>query len=225
MTTGQVSKRGAGFGAAHEACYLYAYADPGTGGDPWTCGIGHTGRAGPPAVKRGDRWPLKKCFDVYRNDIESNFAPGVRRSIKVQLEQHEFDAAVSFHLNTGAIGTGSVDDKLNAGRRAEALATWRSYNKAGGRVMQGLVNRRAEEIALFTTGRYPAKRILLRETPTAPARYINVDNIPWGDDAPPAVVELERPLPPPLPPVVAKPLPASRGPSLWQQVKGWLSYE
>lgn len=223
----QLSKRGAAFSAAHEACYLYAYPDPGTGGDPWTCGIGHTSRAGPPTVKRGDRWTLQKCFEVYRTD-GGKFARGVDSAIRIELKQHEFDALFSLHLNTGAVKTGTVDDKLNAGQRAAALATWRSYNRAGGKVMQGLVNRRAEEIALFQTGNYPSRKILLRETPGGPARYILPENIPWADtpspgavtiSPPPAVIDIDRPLPaspaPRKPPAVSSGLTA-----IWEALKG-----
>jgi GH24 family phage-related lysozyme (muramidase) len=224
----QVSKRGAAFGAAHEAVYLYAYPDPGTNGDPWTCGIGHTSRAGPPTVKRGDRWSLDKCFQVYGIDIGSRFAPGVRKAIKVPLKQHEFDALTSFHLNTGAVGTGSVDDKLNRGDRAGAIATWRQYNKAGGRVMKGLVTRRGEETELFLTGRYPSRKILLRESPTAPIRYILPENIPWSDvpaaapvPAAPAVVSFDRPLPPPVS-VAAKP-PAATLPNWFSAALKWIA--
>lgn len=194
MTTGQLSRAGAGFGASHEACYLYAYPDPGTGRDPWTIGVGHTARAGPPVVRRGDRVTLQRGFEIYADDM-GNVEIDVRRVIKPQLKQHQFDAACVFHLNTGAIGSGSVDDKLNRGDEAGALATWGQYINAGGRPMTGLKTRRAEEIALWKTGRYPARRVLIKDTPTGSGRTIAATAIPWRGDAPaPAArVEAERP--------------------------------
>lgn len=184
MTQGRLSKAGAAFSAAHEAIYLYAYPDPGTGGEPWTGGIGHTRAAGLPNVKRGDRYSMTQVFDMYANDMGA-VERDVRSTIKVELNQHEFDAACSFHLNTGALRSGSVDDKLNRGDRTGAFTTWGAYINAGGKPMKGLRTRRAEEIALFRTGHYPSRKILVRDTPTGSGRYISADSIPWRDFAEP----------------------------------------
>lgn len=207
MTSGQLSKRGAGSSAAHEAIYLYAYPDPGTNGDPWTIAIGHTAAAGPPTVRRGDRVTMARAFEIYAADM-GRVERDVRRAVMPEQTQAQFDALCSFHLNTGALRSGSVDDKLNRGDVAGALATWSQYVNAGGRRMNGLVTRRREEIELYRTGKYPARRILVRETPTSIPRTISPDSIPWRTDAPPAaetkpaaVVALDRALPPaPRPP-------------------------
>lgn len=199
MTSGQLSKAGAGFSAAHEACYLYAYPDPGTGGDPWTIGVGHTRAAGEPVVRRGDRISFARAFEIYAADM-GRVERGVRSAIKVELEQHQFDAACSFHLNTGAIGSGSIDDRLNRGDEAGALAVWGQYINAGGKPLNGLITRRREEIALWRTGRYPARKLLIRDTPTGSGRYVDASTIPWrGDTVAPAspaiVIDADRPAP------------------------------
>lgn len=200
MTAMSLSKRGAGFSAAHEAIYLYAYPDPGTNGEPWTIGIGHTRAAGLPAVKRGDRISMARAVEIYRADMGR-----VERDVRKvpAANQAQFDAMCSFHLNTGALLTGTVDDKLKRGDVAGALKTWGAYINAGGRPMAGLRTRRAEEIALFRTGAYPSRRILVRDTPTSTPRSIAVDALPWGMDtsAPTAsatapVIAIDRPLPP-----------------------------
>lgn len=230
MTTGQLSKRGAGAMAAHEACYLYAYPDPATGGEPWTIGIGHTSRAGLPTVKPGDRITLAQAFEIYRRDTDK-FAARVRRYVKPQQKQHQFDALVSFDLNTGQIAGGTVDDKLNAGNVEGALATWGQYVNAAGKRMAGLVTRRAEEISLYRTGVYPSRQILLRETPTGAARRLNPANIPWDDAAPVpaapaapiAAVDFDRPLPPTP---VQQPKPAApKTESLLTTIWRWLTEE
>jgi len=183
MTNRRLSKAGAGAGAAHEACYLFAYPDPGTGGDPWTIGVGHTGRAGLPNVRRGDRISFTRAFEIYAVDM-GKVETDVNRAITVDLEQHEFDAACIFHLNTGAIRAGSVDDKLNRGDRAGAFKTWGAYINAGGKPMKGLITRRAEEIEIFKTGRYPTRRILVKDTQTGSGRYVAPSSIPWRGDVP-----------------------------------------
>jgi GH24 family phage-related lysozyme (muramidase) len=236
MTTGRLSRAGAGVGAAHEACYLFAYPDPASGGEPWTIAVGHTSRAGPPAVRRGDRVSIVRAFEIYAVDM-GGVERDVRAAIKPELAQHQFDAACIFHLNTGAIRSGSIDDKLNRGDEAGALATWSQYVNAAGKRMPGLVTRRAEEIALWKTGRYPARKILIKDTPTGSGRYIAASAIPWrGEGVQPAdavatpvpVIEAERPpvvivRSPVRPPRVRVPLtvPAA-APSVWSQVVAWV---
>lgn len=230
MTTGQLSKAGAGAGAAHEACYLFAYPDPATGREPWTIGVGHTAAAGPPVVRRGDRISLARAFEIYAADM-GKVERDVRAAIRPQLKPHQFDAACIFHLNTGAIRSGSIDDKLNRGDEAGALATWSQYVNAAGKRMQGLVTRRAEEIALWRTGRYPARKILIKDTATGSGRYIAASAIPWRDETgavPPIVIDAD---PPPVK-VVKSPVPSVRvrvpltvppaAPSIWSQVGAWL---
>jgi GH24 family phage-related lysozyme (muramidase) len=201
MTRGQLSRAGAGAGAAHEACYLFAYPDPASGGEPWTIGVGHTVRAGPPVVRRGDRVSFARAFDIYAVDMGA-VERDVRAAIKPELAQHQFDAACIFHLNTGAIRSGSIDEKLNRGDEAGALKTWSQYVNAAGKHMPGLVTRRAEEIALWQTGRYPARKVLIKDTATGSGRYVAASAIPWrGEGAQPGetiatpvpVVAAERP--------------------------------
>jgi GH24 family phage-related lysozyme (muramidase) len=224
MTTGRLSRLGAGACAAHEACYLYAYPDPGTGGEPWTIGIGHTRAAGLPAVKRGDKITLARAFEIYAADMAA-VEKDVRATIRVPLAQHRFDALCSFHLNTGAVRSGSVDDKLNRGDEAGALATWSQYTRAGGRIMAGLVTRRREEVELWRTGRYPARKIVLRDTPGGQGRLLDPMSIPWrdaGGQAP--VIDIDRPLPPVvLSPVPDVPRPRDAWSAVWQFLKGLFS--
>ncbi len=223
----QLSRRGAGACAAHEALYLYAYADPGTGGDPWTAGIGHTAAAGPPPVKRGDRWTMPFAFQVYRRDMGA-VVRDVNRRVRVKLTQHQFDALCSFHLNTGAIGSGTVDDKLNRGDVAGALGTVLQYTRAGGKVMPGLVTRRREEVEMFRTGRYPVRKLIVRDRPGGQVRLMDPMTIPWDDvQAPAPVIEIDRPLPPvSVSPVRDAPV-ASQQPGviagIWKFLKGWFS--
>ncbi|MEJ2117803.1 MAG: lysozyme [Alphaproteobacteria bacterium] len=169
----EVSTAGLRYIASWEACYLYAYPDPASGGEPWTIGIGATRYDGQGNVKRGQTITIARAVARFRETINKKYAPGVNSAINVPVSQAEFDALVSFHYNTGKIKSGTVDNKLNRGDRAAALATWRSYRLAAGRVMRGLINRRASEIALFKTGEYPARKIVLHTAPGARVRYLD----------------------------------------------------
>lgn len=209
----RLSKHGAGAIASFEACILEGYPDPGTNGVPWTIGVGHTDAAGPPKVRRGEIISMARAFEIFRADMVK-FENGVNSAVKAKLSQPQFDALVSFHFNTGAIKTGSLDDKLNRGDVDGAMQTLGAYVNAGGKRLNGLVSRRAAETQIFRTGLYPAARILVQDRYKAQGRYITVADMPWGDEPKPApTLALDiKPLP-----VVKSPV-QNATPSLWQRI-------
>lgn len=131
--------------AEHEGISLVAYPDPGTGGEPWTIGVGHTG-----GVKPGDRITHNQAIDLLAADL-ATAEKAVNSLVKVPLAQHEFDALVSFVFNVGASAfqDSTLRKKLNIGDRRGAGEEFLRWNKAGGRVMAGLIRRRQAERELF----------------------------------------------------------------------------
>ena len=122
-----------------------AYPDPGTGADPWTIGWGATGRG----IGPGTVWTQQQCDDRLAQDLE-RFAAGVRRAIgDTPTTQAQFDALVSFHYNTGAIARATLTKRHIAGDFAAAMTEFARWNRAGGRVMKGLVRRRHAEAHLY----------------------------------------------------------------------------
>jgi len=79
------------------------------------------------------------------------YEKAVNDYVTVTLTQNEFDALVAFTYNLGAgnLLSSTLLKKLNAGDKAGAANQFDVWNKAGGKVLQGLVNRRAAEKALF----------------------------------------------------------------------------
>jgi lysozyme len=75
----------------------------------------------------------------------------VTNKVTVGLNQNQFDALTSFTFNVGgAAFTGSTLLKLlNQGQYDEVPAQLRRWNKTGGKVIQGLINRRENEIKLW----------------------------------------------------------------------------
>ena len=123
-----------------------AYPDPGTGNDPWTIGWGATG----PGIKKGVVWTREQCEARFEEDMK-RYAADVSRAIgNAPTTQNQFDALVSFHYNTGAIGKATLTKLHNQGKFAEAAAEFARWNRAGGRVMAGLTRRRAAEAALYS---------------------------------------------------------------------------
>jgi GH24 family phage-related lysozyme (muramidase) len=128
-----------------------AYPDPGTGGDPWTIGWGATGRGLEPGerIGPGTVWTQEQCDRRFADDLAS-FAADVARAIgEAPTSQAQFDALVSFHYNTGAIHRATLTRKHKAGDFAGAAREFARWNKAGGRVLKGLVTRRRAEAELY----------------------------------------------------------------------------
>jgi len=128
-----------------------AYPDPGTGGEPWTIGWGatgpdhvHGGRIGPGTV-----WTREACDARLARDLERYAADVARVLGDAPTRPCEFDALVSFHYNTGAIARATLTRKHKAGDHAGAAREFARWNRAGGRVMRGLVRRRAAEAELY----------------------------------------------------------------------------
>ncbi len=113
-----------------------------------TIGIGHTSAAGPPSVFLGMRVTKEEADAILGQDL-GRVEQEVSNLVKVPLNQNQFDALVSFHFNTGALGHSSVLTLLNKGKYTEAADHLLLYNKAGGKVLAGLIRRRKAEEKLF----------------------------------------------------------------------------
>ncbi len=118
----------------------------------YTCpaGVATIGWGCTEGVKLGMRWTEAEAEAGLRREI-AKFEAGVLRLATVEINQNEFDALVSFSYNVGlgALEKSSVLKRLNAGDRTGAAQAFRLWNKGGGKVLPGLVSRRAREAALF----------------------------------------------------------------------------
>lgn len=142
----KTSDNGRAFIEAFEGLYLHDY-DDGTG--VITIGYGHTNLAGvPPKVFKGQRITEPQADEILAADLAA-VERDVVKFIRVPITQSQFDALVSFHFNTGALGKSTIDDKFNAGNVPGAMATLLQYDHAGGRQMDGLTRRRQAERLLF----------------------------------------------------------------------------
>ena len=75
----------------------------------------------------------------------------VKRLVNVPLTQGQFDALVSLTFNIGVaqFQKSTLLRKLNAGDLAGAAEEFLRWNKAGGKVAEGLVRRRVAEKGRF----------------------------------------------------------------------------
>lgn len=130
-----------------EGCYLEAYYCP---SNVLTIGYGHTG----PDVHEGMVIGKVEAEQLLADDMVQ-FEGAVERVIKVELNQNEFDALVSFTFNCGegALGSSTLARRLNAGEEKgpvfeQELPKW--VNGASG-PLEGLVRRREAEVELATS--------------------------------------------------------------------------
>lgn len=127
-----------------------AYPDPASGGDPWTIGYGSTG----PDVRPGIVWTRQQAEDRLKADVTS-FAAGVARLVgSTPTLQREFDAMVSlaYNIGLGNFGRSTLLKKHKANDKAGAAAEFGKWRMAAGKVMKGLIRRRAAEASLYRGG-------------------------------------------------------------------------
>ena len=75
----------------------------------------------------------------------------VNGAVKMPINQNQFDALVSFTYNVGcsAFRNSTLLRQLNQGYEPQAAAQFNRWTLGGGKVLAGLVSRRAAERALF----------------------------------------------------------------------------
>lgn len=143
----KISEGGLSILKRFEGLRLVAYRDA---VGVWTIGYGHTSAAGAPAVYAGLTITAQRAEDILVADLRS-YEAAVIANVKVPLNQNQYDALVSFTYNVGpgALKSSTLLKKLNAGDYAGAAAEFAKWNKGGGKVLAGLVSRRAAEAELF----------------------------------------------------------------------------
>jgi lysozyme len=154
----KLSPRGLYFLAAHEGIVPAPYLDS---VGVWTYGIGHAETSGlDPNPRRMPRGmpadldaELTRVFEVFAKDME-RFSADVNRAVKVPMLQHEFDAAVSFHFNTGGIGRATWVNSWNAGDKKSAAAQIMNWTRP-----PEIIGRRRAEQRLWQTGDYGDKAV------------------------------------------------------------------
>lgn len=133
-----------------EGLGLNAYPDPGTGGEPWTIGYGHTSAAGAPQVYRGLTITRAEAEEILKRDL-TKYEKTVTSAVTRTPNSDQFSALVSFTFNVGAgnLQSSTLLSKHNAGDFAGAAEEFGRWVYAGGNVMPGLVRRRRAERALY----------------------------------------------------------------------------
>lgn len=110
-------------------------------GDKYTIGFGST-----EGVKLGDTTTPPKALARALRDVQQ-FEGALKKCVTVPLAQHEYDAFVMLAYNIGSRNfcESTLVRKLNSGDYEGACREILRWNRAGGRVVEGLTARRKRE--------------------------------------------------------------------------------
>lgn len=119
----------------------------------WTIGYGTTAMAGVGIVPQAGMTITERQAEHFLSLAVDKFARQIRPHITAPINDNEFGAYVSLAYNIGPVAfiESTTLRRFNAGDKAGAVEALKWFNKAGGKRMQGLVNRRADEARLFMT--------------------------------------------------------------------------
>lgn len=116
----------------------------------WTIGHGTIKYPNGTRVKKGDVCTPAQAVEYMKHDL-IGFEKTVNTEVKVPINQNQYDALVSltYNIGQGAFSGSTLLKKLNAKDYAGASEQFLVWKKAGGQVVQGLLNRRIKERAVF----------------------------------------------------------------------------
>ncbi len=132
----------------------------------WTIGIGHTAAAGAPIPYRGLIISREECDAIFARDLVQ-YEDAVRRAIKIDLADHQFDALSSICFNIGVGGFAGatfvkrINERATSVQIRAAILAWRKPAE--------IVSRRTAEADQFATP-YSARLPKARSTDAAPIR-------------------------------------------------------
>ena len=110
-----------------------------------TIGYGHT-----KGVSDGDTCTQEEADQMLAEDLEE-FENYVDRYVEVDLTQNQRDALIAWTFNLGPtnLKSSTLLKELNAGNYEKVPSEMKRWNKAGGKVLNGLTRRREAEALLF----------------------------------------------------------------------------
>jgi len=142
----QISQAGTNLIKQEEGFRSDAYQD---GGGVWTIGYGSTRINGRPVTK-GDKVDEPTALQMLITKANSDLSE-VSAVLKTNLNQNQTDAIASFvyNIGLGQFKSSTLLSKLNASDFAGAADQFARWIYDNGKVVNGLIRRRAQERALF----------------------------------------------------------------------------
>lgn len=128
-----------------------AYPDPGTGGKPWTIGIGSTTDEQGEPIAPGTVWSRERAVARFKAHL-AEFGNGVDELLAgkpATAAQKAALVSLAYNIGLSALSRSTVLKRHRAGDYDGAAGAFLMWNRAGGRVMAGLSRRRAAEVKLY----------------------------------------------------------------------------
>ncbi len=137
-----ISEEGISLIKKFEGCELEAYQDA---VGVWTIGYGHTKN-----VQEGQVIKQEEAESMLLHEL-LEYCDYVEKAVEVDLTQNQFDALVSWTYNLGPsnLNRSTMLKVVNANNMGEVPTQIKRWNKAGGKVLDGLVRRRKAEALMF----------------------------------------------------------------------------
>ena len=125
-----------------EGCELKSYQDS---VGVWTIGYGHT-----KGVEEGQEITQDEAEEMLASEL-GEYEGYINDMVECDLEQHQFDALVAWVYNLGPtnLRSSTMLKRLNANDLDDVPNQIKRWDKAGGKVLQGLVRRREAEALMF----------------------------------------------------------------------------
>lgn len=138
----KISAEGLSLIKKFEGCELEAYQ---CSAGVWTIGYGHT-----KDIEEGMTITKEQAEEMLVDELHE-YESYVNEYVTVELEQNQFDALVSWVYNLGPnnLKASTMLKVLNSGDFSGVPAQIKRWNKAGGKVLEGLIRRREAEALLF----------------------------------------------------------------------------
>ena len=147
---GHINEAGLGIIKSFEGFSPTPYLCP---ANRWTIGYGSTWDIKGRAVN-GSHLPITRdeAGPLLKREIR-HVESAINRLIKAELTENMFSATASlvYNIGTGNFQRSTLKMKLNRGEYENAADEFPKWRKAGGRILKGLVRRRAQERELFLT--------------------------------------------------------------------------
>ena len=139
----KISNKGIELIKHFEGCETEAYLCP--AGVP-TIGYGHI-----KGVQLGDVITYQEAHEMLLEEL-SEYENYINDMVTVELSQNQFDAMVSwvYNLGGGNLKSSTLLKTLNIGNYRGVPEQIMRWNKAGGKVLEGLTRRRQAEADLFS---------------------------------------------------------------------------
>lgn len=117
----------------------------------WTACYGET-----KGIKPGMKFTKKECEDKLLVRVTQDYYRSLTQCIagfdQKPIEWQAVSVSVAYNVGTGAACKSTAARLAREGKIKESCHAWTKFNRAGGKVVKGLVNRRNAELALCLKG-------------------------------------------------------------------------